>query len=158
MAHRKIHTLIPSYLIQLIRKILSKKGFGFLLSFKELGQREIWIRVNSLLISLAFLLPSLSWAFEIQTFQNQLKLVQFLGKSVEIPKQLASIDHVYQGQNRVVIHIQDLHCNYEVQKHIAECIDYLAKHHGLKLVTIEGASQPVNVSKISFPGHRTPAP
>ncbi len=54
-----------------------------------------------------------------------------------------------------MIHIQDLHCNYEVQSNIAKLLDYLSGSLGIRLVGVEGASLPLNVRTLSsFPDAR----
>ncbi|NTV52164.1 MAG: hypothetical protein HGA76_04010, partial [Candidatus Firestonebacteria bacterium] len=78
--------------------------------------------------------------------------VVYEGKSVDLPAQLGSVEKAFQGQNKLIIHIQDLHCNYEVQKNIAGMIHLLAKEHGLKLVGEEGAFGTEDIDPIrSFP-------
>ncbi|MCK5218730.1 class II fructose-bisphosphate aldolase, partial [bacterium] len=58
----------------------------------------------------------------------------------------------FSGQDRLVVCVQDLHCNYEVQNNIARLIDDLAKQYGLDLVGVEGESLPINVASLStFP-------
>ncbi|NTV53776.1 MAG: hypothetical protein HGA76_12350, partial [Candidatus Firestonebacteria bacterium] len=103
-------------------------------------------------LSAGFVFPYLTWAFEPGNFLAGSNAIAFHGVPVEISPNLGKIISSHQGNNRLVIHIQDLHCNYEVQNHIAGIIDTLAAKHGLHLVAIEGASKPVNVTKLStFP-------
>ncbi len=65
---------------------------------------------------------------------------------------MGAINQGFQGNGKIVVHIQDLHCNYEVQKNIANIIQHLVKKHGLKLVGEEGAFHTVDTSPISaFP-------
>jgi hypothetical protein len=96
------------------------------------------------LICIAMLLPHLAWAFQAPGDKS--------AEFIEIPKAYGRVLEQWQGTGPCVIHIQDLHCNYEVQKNIANLLDYLAEKHGLQWVAIEGADKPVNVTKLStFP-------
>jgi len=113
---------------------------------------QLLIKSVATLIILTFVFPSVAWAFEPSTFQAAFQGVSFNQKPVELPSQWGTITDSYQGQEQLVIHIQDLHCNQEIQKNIARMIDWFAGRHGLRLVGIEGASLPVNVTKLStFP-------
>jgi hypothetical protein len=114
-------------------------------------KRLIWTRLTALFIAVTFVFPYLTWAFESNTFQS--KSGVFLNKQfIEIPPKLAKITASHSSGDQLVVHIQDLHCNYEIQKNISDIIDRLARKNGLKLVGIEGASQAINVTKLStFP-------
>ena len=49
-----------------------------------------------------------------------------------IPEYLGQVrDSFKANSDKVVIHIQDAHCNYAAQKRIAEIIEYLNKEHGI---------------------------
>jgi hypothetical protein len=75
-----------------------------------------------------------------------------MGQAELIPANLGCVEKITAGKNGRVFLIQDLHCNYEVQAHIAGLLDHLARQEGLTLVGLEGASQPVNVTYLStFP-------
>ncbi|MCK5242100.1 hypothetical protein KAR34_06600 [bacterium] len=111
-----------------------------------------WIKIIAVVIILTFLFPYITWAFQPGNFQINLRAIIFNQQSVIIPKKIGSVNHAHQGDERLVVHIQDLHCNYEVQKNIANLIHLLAEKHGLRLVSIEGASLPIDPSKIrTFP-------
>jgi len=99
-----------------------------------------------------FIFPYLTWAFEPDAYHsltpaNSLS-IQFRGKSIVFPAKLGVIEKAFQGQNKLIIHIQDLHCNEEVQKNIAGMVHLLAKDHGLKLVGQEGAFHTLDISPI----------
>jgi len=114
--------------------------------------RQTMKRIIGILISMNFLFPYLTWAFEVQTFQGGAKPVFFNHQLIDISPKYGKITDSFQGNDKLVIHIQDLHCNYEVQSNIARLIDALVKKYNLRLIGIEGASQVVNVTKLStFP-------
>jgi len=130
---------------------ISYQHVSFISPWHRPGFR-IWTRIIIMFVSLTFVFPYITWAFTPETFQNDSSTICFSDRVIKIPKKFGSIVQSFQGKGRVVIHIQDLHCHYEIQSNIAKIIDYMAGHYGLQLVTIEGASQPVNVTKLSsFP-------
>jgi len=47
---------------------------------------------------------------------------------------------------KLVIHIQDVHCNYEAQSNIAKILESLARRYGLSLVAVEGAEGAIDTS------------
>ncbi len=111
------------------------------------------------LIIYSFVLPSLTWAFDTCNYQiSQLSFsaIHYLGSRIAIPKKAGLIKAGFQGGNKTIIYIEDLHCNYEVQKNIASMIGYLAKRHGLKLVGVEGAFAELNPAVVrEFPIRKT---
>lgn len=112
-----------------------------------------WSRMLSLFLSLTFLLPSLTWAFDSSGYASagSFRIVH-QNKVVAIPAADGVVRTGWQAGDKLVVLIQDLHCNEEVQDHIARIIDRLAAENGIRFVGIEGASRPVNVSKLgSFP-------
>ncbi len=106
-------------------------------------------------VALSFVMPFISWAFDVGNYtmpQAGLINVHHLGKILTLPGKLGMINQGFQGNGKMVVHIQDLHCNYEVQMNIARIIHVLAEEHGLGLVGKEGAFHTVNTTKIStFP-------
>ena len=71
---------------------------------------------------------------------------------IHIPAQYGTIKEIYdaettqQDTGKIIIHIQDAHCNYEAQKNMAGVLEYLVKEHNLKLIMVEGGSGNVNLS------------
>ncbi|MBN1595074.1 hypothetical protein JW933_04020, partial [candidate division FCPU426 bacterium] len=110
-------------------------------------------RIIASLISLTFLFPYLTWAFDASTFVDQPMNVLSAQSPLHLPASLGTVVHAFQGNtDKLVVHIQDLHCNYEVQANISRILHALAGKYQLKLVGIEGASLPINVTKLStFP-------
>lgn len=50
------------------------------------------------------------------------------------------VDETFEGlEDSVVIHIQDVHCNYEAQKNIAEILKVLINKNDIELIALEGA-------------------
>lgn len=66
---------------------------------------------------------------------------------IVIPKDTGILKSKFKGSpDRLIIHIQDAHCNYEAQTNIAKLIESFVKNDGLKLVSVEGADGVVDTS------------
>ena len=63
---------------------------------------------------------------------------------IQIPKELASIEEIYEAPAKadpsLVMHIQNIHGNYEAQRQIKKLLGYLYEEYGFKLLFIEGAA------------------
>lgn len=109
-----------------------------------------WTKAISLLITLAFILPTLGWSFDqslleeqvfvqtkldgqgSRTLADRFRIAPYLGQLTEAS--------YHQGGKTVVL-IQDLHCNYEIQENIRGILNHLTERlPDLKLVAVEGAS------------------
>jgi len=103
-----------------------------------------------LLITISFLLPSISWTFDAayQVGNAQLIKISSLNQTLKIPEKIGQIQKQFLGQGKTIIHIQDLHCNYEVQHNIAEIIKNVAKESGLELIGVEGAFDVIDTAKL----------
>jgi len=111
-----------------------------------------WTKITALLLAITLVFPHLAWSFEYINLFTAKGMIINNNRPVEIPGKIGKINRTFHGQDRLVIHIEDLHCNYEIQSNIAKIIDHLARWHSLRLVTMEGADKPVNVAKLSsFP-------
>jgi len=58
---------------------------------------------------------------------------------IRIPDEYGFITQTYKGtNNKLIIHIQDAHSNYEAQKNEAEILKSLIENYNLKLILVEG--------------------
>jgi len=110
---------------------------------------RLWSKIISLVVTLTFLFPYLTWAFTPATFPQPVHEILFNRQRVQIPHSLGTVVEAHPGGGQLVVYVQDLHCNYEVQNNISRLIDTLADKHGLNLVTVEGMDRPVDVSRLS---------
>ena len=86
--------------------------------------------------------------------QNSLKDIS----SIYIPEDIGKVVEAYEAPNakRLVVHIQDLHCNPEAAFNLANILEILVKDYGLNLVCSEGAEGQVDTSSVSgFPDPQT---
>lgn len=116
-------------------------------------QKQFLTKVIALLISISFNLQPLAWAFDKVTYQNSDQpIITYQSHELFVPDKFGVIRQAHQAGKQVVVHIQDLHCNYDVQMNIANIIDHFSRKHHLKLVGVEGSSAAVNTTKLgSFP-------
>ena len=69
--------------------------------------------------------------------------------AVSTPRRgLPSRNSLARGESpqKVVIHIQDAHCNYAAQQKISEIIEYLNKEYGIDTVNLEGGAKDYDLS------------
>jgi len=67
--------------------------------------------------------------------------------SIAISKDIGSIKTRHSGKNgKLIIHLQDAHCNYEAQQNIARILEHLVKNYGVNFVAVEGADGIVDTS------------
>ncbi len=116
---------------------------------------SVWLKACAIMMTVSFVLPYVTWAFDAGNYaicQPNFMRIAHLGKALTIPEKIGAISRGFQGNGKTIVCIQDLHCNYEVQKNIANIIQHLVKKNGLKLIGEEGAFDTVNTDKIStFP-------
>ena len=97
-------------------------------------------------------LVTIPLVFTLCLLSYSITLASLTGKSLNIPSQYGTIKESFDAQrttqdtNRMIIHIQDAHCNYEAQKNMAQLLDYLVKTYNLKLIMVEGGSGNVSLS------------
>lgn len=72
---------------------------------------------------------------------------ELTGETFILPKYLGEIkeSHVA-GSGRLVIHIQDAHCNYAAQHQINDIIAYFGKEYGIDMVNLEGGARNYDLS------------
>ncbi|MBP9865698.1 MAG: hypothetical protein KBC91_04770 [Candidatus Omnitrophica bacterium] len=64
---------------------------------------------------------------------------------IDIPEDLASVEEVYEApaslDPKVILHIQNVHGNYQAQTQVKKMLDYFYKNYGFKLIFCEGAAE-----------------
>lgn len=83
---------------------------------------------------------------------SRLALATLPENALDIPSQYGTVEEVFEAdytadnRERMIIHIQDAHSNYEAQKNMAQLLEYLVKEHNLRLIMVEGGSGNVSLS------------
>ncbi|KJJ85677.1 hypothetical protein OMAG_000439 [Candidatus Omnitrophus magneticus] len=116
--------------------------------------------VTNLLIS-AFFLQSVILPEERQAYasNNVAQESYFNVKNIDIPFSQGELEYrYYEGtKKKTIIHIQDAHCDYGIQKNISEIIKHLSEEYGIKEVCLEGGKGKYDFSslyRIKFKGIR----
>jgi len=74
--------------------------------------------------------------------KDEARVKQIL-RNLDVPQEIGFVKDVHVSANpngKLIINIQDLHCNYKAQKNIAAIIDYFTKTYGIKVIDVEGGS------------------
>ena len=58
-----------------------------------------------------------------------------------LPPELGTVKDSWASGDKVVIHIQDAHCNYAAQRKIADIISYLNANYEINLINLEGGAE-----------------
>jgi hypothetical protein len=66
-----------------------------------------------------------------------------------LPCQLGEVRASHQGNQKLVLHIEDLHCNYEVQKNILRMLGEWQKKMGVQLIGVEGSHLGINTYRLA---------
>lgn len=79
--------------------------------------------------------------------QNPAAVVKELrAETLNLPEYLGQIKDRYHGSEKIIIHIQDAHCNYAAQHKINDIIEYLNIHYGIEVINLEGGSKDYDLS------------
>lgn len=122
--------------------------------------RNLFTKSISLLISITFLFSNIAFAEisapDIVTSQDNTQKEQTIvtdPEKIVIPRDFGLVKSTYTGkENKLVINIQDAHCNYEAQTNITKILENLVKFDGLNLISVEGADGFIDTSWFkSFP-------
>ncbi len=76
--------------------------------------------------------------------------------AIQIPEDIGVVKTSYRGVgDRLVVHIQDAHCNYEAQTNIYKIIKNLAENNNVRLLAVEGSVGFIDVTPFSsFPDQK----
>jgi len=74
-------------------------------------------------------------------------------ENIVVPREFGLVKTKFTGKDsRLIIHIQDAHCNYEAQSNIVKILETLYKNYNVGLVSVEGADGVIDTSWFkSFP-------
>jgi hypothetical protein len=91
--------------------------------------------IGLLLILNQSVLPSGAWASPEIT-SSEINIPRSF--QLELPPELGTIESILTGSGPTVIHVQEAHGSYEVQRNIAAILRYLKKQYNTDLVLLEG--------------------
>ncbi|MFH1996869.1 MAG: hypothetical protein ABIJ27_07770 [Candidatus Omnitrophota bacterium] len=102
------------------------------------------IRALSLFLIQAFILSSVAFAIPkdtnpIEETLSEADIVRSPDRLV-VPKDYGMVKSKHIGDgSKLVIHIQDAHCNFEAQSNIVKILDSFINNYKLRLISVEGA-------------------
>lgn len=127
------------------------------MSLRRQRRRTCWGRIFVYPVTFQFLLTTIFWSIPNPAFalSIQINLPKYQEitlpsrTSVVLPSSLGTITEssIYQpdssshGSLPVIFHIQDAHNNLDAQKSIERILQYLAQHHSLEMIFLEGGTQ-----------------
>ena len=121
------------------------------MNMKMFNQKKM-IRLISLALLQTFLLYNTTFAsVEARPEQPQNAMADGITagsiNTIGVPKDIGSVKSRYAGNGaKIIIHIQDAHCNYEAQTNIAKMLEHLIKKYNVNFVAVEGADGVVDTT------------
>ncbi len=106
-------------------------------------------KLISILILQAFIISNIAFALPKDQLANLSKQPEITTdpEKIVIPRDFGLVKSKFVGSSgRLVVHIQDAHCNYEAQSNIVKILENLIKNNNLTLVSVEGADGVVDTS------------
>jgi phosphomannomutase len=110
---------------------------------------KTFTRIVSVVLVNAFLTTSVLFAAPLDKVQAPAapKEVVTNPENVVIPREFGLVkSKSASAADKLIIHIQDAHCNYEAQSNIAKILETLIKNDSLRLVSVEGADGVIDTS------------
>lgn len=104
----------------------------------------LFTRAVSVLVAITFIFSSISFAIpeERKTAAPTHQELVTNPEKIVVPRELGLVKSKFIGnEGRLVVHIQDAHCNYAAQHRIADIIEYLNKEYGIETVNLEGGTK-----------------
>jgi len=94
--------------------------------------------------------------FGLKTVKKKADLTTFYNPhSIFIPVKYGEVEEVFNANAvpvrpnaKLIINIQDVHCHYEAQKHIAHILEELIVNYGLSLILVEGNSKDASLKHL----------
>ena len=105
---------------------------------------RIWFKIVATLVVCLFFVNSLQISIAEAVTQNTESLNV---DTFSFPKNLGKIKDKYNAQsNKLIIHIQDAHCNYAAQYKISDIISYFNEKYDIKSINLEGGKGKYDLS------------
>ena len=107
-----------------------------------MSKNTMFVKIISLFVALTFSLCNVS--FSATTTADAPAPVaeakELTAEDIGIAIDSGTVKSRHQGKgDRIVVHIQDAHCNYEAQTNINKILDQLSKDYGVEMISVEGA-------------------
>ncbi|MDP2929356.1 MAG: UTP--glucose-1-phosphate uridylyltransferase, partial [Candidatus Omnitrophota bacterium] len=105
----------------------------------------------ALLVALSFVFSNIAFADTPKNINPDVKKrveITTDPEKIVVPRDYGLVKSRYTAKDskKLVIHIQDAHCNYEAQSNIIKILECLIKNDGLGLISVEGADGFIDTS------------
>lgn len=98
-------------------------------------------------VNSALAIPQGAFAKKLDTSPSEEKSSATDIEDINIPEDIGLIKETFKGkEGKLIVHIQDAHCNYEAQTNIAKILEILMEQKGLVLVALEGSAGEIDTS------------
>ncbi|MCX5715590.1 MAG: hypothetical protein NTV07_01770, partial [Candidatus Omnitrophica bacterium] len=118
-------------------------------------RQKIWDKAMSLALAFCFLVANPSFSQTpftdvlrpSQEVEGAAKLAVTNPESIIISENVGRVKEIFRGEpQKLIINIQDAHCNFEAQTNISQILDTLGNNYGLNFVALEGSSGEIDPS------------
>ena len=120
------------------------------MTFEKMPRRgSFCTKLISIFLIPTFILSNIAYASPTtNSASNQSQNITVTNpENIVIPREFGLVKSKFTGKDdRLVIHIQDAHCNYEAQSNIVKILENLNKNYNVSLVSVEGADGVIDTS------------
>ncbi len=110
-----------------------------------------YLRFIASFVLICFTTTTVAWSVPEGLLSLNVKSVSQSALQLSLPQQLGTVKEVIPADSeKVIVHIQDAHANYEAQKNIQSILDYLVREHDYQLIGLEGASSSLDPRSYHF--------
>ena len=106
-------------------------------------RKSYFMKVVSVVLTLTFLSMNSAFAIPERDINSPIETITAKDVSVEdigIAIDCGTIKSTFNGGNKkIIVHIQDAHCNFEAQSNINKILDQVTKECGIDMISVEGA-------------------
>jgi len=116
---------------------------------KNSNSHKFLTKVVSILIIQSFLLSNIAFALPTEPSSKTTKPPEMTTnpERIVIQRDFGLVKSKFTGNSgKLVIHIQDAHCNYEAQSNIVKILENLIKNYNLTFISVEGADGVIDTS------------
>ena len=107
---------------------------------KTVYKKSMLLKTISLLLVLSFSFYNVSFSVTDESKAPKEPKKELTVEDIGISIDAGTVKSKYQGKTgKIIVHIQDAHCNYEAQNNINKILDQLSKEDNVRIVAVEGA-------------------
>lgn len=118
-------------------------------------RKGMWSNFVSVVVVFLFVFSSVYLPGQVAEAKATKTIAEVDVGSISVPSHIGSIAESYEapGATKLVVHIQDAHCNYSAQKNIQSILENVSANNNVSLIGVEAAKSWMNTSLLnSIPG------